>query len=385
LADPEDQSRYRSAQWYTDNVICVCRESAFTFVTTVLDDLIEMHEEAGVPIPTIHMGGDEVPRGAWTQSPICDEYMKDKPEIDNPKNLQTVFFRRVNDYLAAKGIVTSGWEEVAQSFNLDGSWTVNEEFSGGQVVPYVWNSLWGAEDLRVKMANAGYPIVECAVTNFYFDLAYNKDPREPGLYWAGMVDTRDAFDFAPYDITKSLKLTAMGEEYTDEDLADMEQYTEEGKKNILGLQAQLWSETIKGQDMVEYYILPKLFGLAERAWQGQPSWGDIEDRATRKQAMDAQWNIYANTIGRKELPRLDKINGGYNYRLAPPGAAIVNGQLEANVAFPGLQIRYTTDGSEPTADSPLYDGPLEVGGGTVKLVTVDGQGRTSFPTEINLD
>ncbi|MEJ2004608.1 MAG: family 20 glycosylhydrolase, partial [Cyclobacteriaceae bacterium] len=358
LADPEDVSEYRSAQWYTDNTICVCRESAFRFVTTVIDDILEMYEEAGVPIDMFHVGGDEVPRGAWTGSPLCQEFMESHPEIDNERNLQSYFFRKVNSYLNEKGLLTAGWEEVAQTFHEDGSWSVNPEFATGQVVPYIWNSLWGAEDLGYQMANAGYPVVLCNVTNFYFDLAYNKDPREPGLYWGGFVDTRDAFSFVPYDMYQSIHVSAMGVPYEPSDFEDKVRLTDSGRENILGIQAQLWSETVKGRDMVEYYILPKLFGLAERAWVGSPEWAALP-AGSRQQPADEAWNRFANRIGKLEMPRLDHFNNGYNYRLPPPGAIVENGVLMANVSFPGLEIRYTLDGTEPTSESSLYTGPVE--------------------------
>lgn len=384
LIDPDDASEYRSAQWYTDNVISVCRESAFTFVTTVIDDIIEMHAEAGAPLTMFHTGGDEVPRGAWSGSPLCAEYLADHPEIDNPRNLQRDFFRRIVAYLDGKGLQTAGWEEIAMSFRDDGGWTPNDEFAGGNVVPYIWNSLWGAEDLGNRLANAGYPVVLCNVTSFYFDFAYNKDPREPGLYWGGFINARDAFDFVPYDVFRSIKTTASGEPYTDEDFVGQERLTAAGRGNVLGMQAQLWSETLRGQDMLEYYYLPKMLGLAERAWYGQAVWGDIADRAERNAAVDAAWNVFANTLGKREFPRLDRLNGGYNYRLAPPGARVIDGRLTANAAYPGLEIRYTTDGSDPNADSPRYVEPLDVTSGTVMLSTFDTRGRASLPTVVRL-
>nr|WP_255647406.1 family 20 glycosylhydrolase [Fulvivirga sedimenti] len=382
LADPNDESEYRSAQWYTDNTVCVCRESAFTFVTTVIDDIIEMYDEAGVPLTTFHVGGDEVPRGAWTKSPLCQEFMQSHPEIDNERNLQKYFFARVNGYLEEKGLKAAGWEEIAQNFSQDGSWTVNEDFAGGQVIPYVWNSLWGAEDLGNKMANAGYPVILCSVANLYFDLAYNKDPREPGLYWGGFVDTRDAFSFVPYDMFQSLEVSAMGVPYTPEDFTDMERLTNEGRGNVLGIQAQLWSETIKGRDMVEYYVLPKLLGLAERAWVGTPAWSRLYPES-REKAADEAWNEMANRIGQIELQRLTYLNSGYNFRLPPPGAVILDGKVNANTLYPGLKIYYTTDGSEPTANSDLYEGPFDYNGGNVKLVTVDSRGRKSLTTYLS--
>ncbi|MGD2134534.1 MAG: family 20 glycosylhydrolase [Gemmatimonadales bacterium] len=384
LIDPADTSRYRSAQWYTDNVICVCRESAFSFVTTVIDDIVEMHAEAGVPLTMFHTGGDEVPRGAWSGSPLCAGYLAEHPEIDTPRNLQRDFFRRIAGYLDAQGLRTAGWEEIAMSFREDGSWTPNDEFAGGNVVPYIWNSLWGAEDLGNRLANAGYPVVLCNVTNFYFDFAYNKDPREPGLYWGGFVNTRDAFEFVPYNVFRSIKTTASGEPYTDEDFAGQERLTAAGRDHILGMQGQLWSETLKGQDMLEYYYLPKMLGLAERAWYGQAAWGDIADRAERTAAVDAAWNVFANALGRREFPRLDRLHGGYHYRLAPPGAQVVNDRLVVNTAYPGLEVRYTTDGADPTGESPVYVEPLELTSGVITLSTFDTRGRASLPTVVRL-
>ena len=61
--------------------------------------------------------------------------------------------------------------------------------------------------------------------------------------------------------------------------------------------------------------------------------------------------MFANVLGQRELPRLHELAGEVRYRVPPPGAIIRDGQLEANVAFPGLTIRYTTDGSEPTPTS----------------------------------
>jgi len=75
--------------------------------------------------------------------------------------------------------------------------------------------------------------------------------------------------------------------------------------------------------------------------------------------MELAWNTFANVIAQRELVRLDYLWDGVNYRLPAPGAIIENGKLKANVAFPGLSIHYTLDGSEPNMNSPLYEGPVE--------------------------
>ena len=88
LIDPEDKSVYLSAQGYTDNVVSVARESSFHFYEKVVDEIIAMYKEAGLTLDVFHTGGDEVPEGAWTKSPLAAELMKNHPEIRDPKNLQ---------------------------------------------------------------------------------------------------------------------------------------------------------------------------------------------------------------------------------------------------------------------------------------------------------
>ena len=133
--------------------------------------------------------------------------------------------------------------------------------------------------------------------------------------------------------------------------------------------------------MLEYSALPKLLGFAERAWSQAPAYETIENTVTRTKAIDAAWNIFVNKVGQNEFPRLDHLYGGFNYRIAPPGAKVENGKLYANLDFPGFVIRYTTDGSEPDQNSPVYGEPVEVSG-TVKLKAFNNTGRASRTVEI---
>ncbi|WP_332368134.1 chitobiase/beta-hexosaminidase C-terminal domain-containing protein [Spirosoma telluris] len=243
---------------------------------------------------------------------------------------------------------------------------------GKGVVPYVWNNLFDL-DLGNRLANAGYPVVLCNVSNFYFDMAYNNDPQEPGLYWAGYVDTRNNWAFAPFDMFKTTYKTSMGKPLN---FAGLEHMKPEARKNVRGVEAQLWSETVKGREMAEYDILPKLLGFSESAWAPERPWETIENKQAREKSMAVGWNVFANTLAQKDLPRLATINGGYNYRLPKPGAIMEQGMLKANVELPGLAIRYTTDGSEPNVQSPLYKNPVKVKG-TVKLKSFDASGRSS--------
>ncbi len=383
LIDPDDASVYRSAQYYTDNTACVCREQAYRFYETVLDDIIEMYREAGIPLSMIHAGGDEVPGTAWKGSPICREYLRNYPDIKDTRNLQAHFFDRLTRLVAAKGLAIGGWEEVVMEYDDQKNWVVNPDFAGRRVYPYIWNNLWGQQDLGYRIANQGYPVILCPVTNFYFDLAYNKDPREPGLYWAGFNDTRDAFNCVPGNLFLSTTEDDMGRAYDPAvDFKDMERLTAAGRNNIIGIQGQLWSETVRGREMLEYYILPKIIGFAQRAWQGDPAWSREADPDRRGRRQEDDWNRFANTVGRRIFPLLDVLNGGYNYRLPAPGIAFRNGELHMNTAYPGLEIRYTTDGTEPLTTSPLYRQPFRADGQTIIAKCFNRQGRSGFSSTL---
>jgi len=377
LIDPEDASVYNSAQNYNDNVVCVCKDAPYVFFETVLDDVIEMYQEAGLSLRVIHTGGDEVPRGSWEGSPICQEFLKSNPEIGSAKNLHAYFSNRLVGIIDRKGLVSAGWEEIAMKQLDGGGWIPNPEMVDKKVLPYVWNSIIGNMDLAYRLANGGYPVVLCNVTNFYFDLAYNQHPAETGQFWGGFVNTRKAFEFIPYDFYKSTLTDARGRPVNpDVDFKDLEPLKPEAMKNIIGLQGELWSEQVNGGEMLEYYYLPKMLGLAERAWSGQAEWGSIADFDRRMEAMYADMNRFFNQIGHQEMPRLDHLFGGFNFRLPPPGAVIKDGMLHANIDFPGLIIRYTTDGSEPDTGSQLYEIPVEVSG-EVKLKSFSSDGRGS--------
>jgi len=383
LIDPEETSKYRSAQWYSDNIVNVARPSTYKFYETVVDDIIEIYKEAGVDLDFLHTGGDEVPEGSWSESPMCAELMKEFPEYKDPKNLQAYGTRKIVEMLKSKNLKVGGWEEVALLKDESGRYNPNPEFAGKEVYPYVWNTLGSNTELSYRLANAGYPVILCNVSNFYFDLAYNKDPREPGLYWGGMCNVRDAWQVAPFDVFKTTVQSAMGAEINPEKAyAGLERIQPDAKKNIIGVQAQIWAETVKdGEDDLMLRILPKLMGFAESAWSPERKWETISNKEEREKSWNKGWNIFANTLAQKELPRLLLLNGGYNYHVPAPGGKIIDGVLHANSTYPGLIIRYTTDGTEPNRTSTVYKEPVLVPG-NVKIKAFDAAGKGSLSMEV---
>lgn len=386
LHDPDDTSRYISAQGFLDNAVCVVEESVYHFADTIIRSVAEMFQEAGVPLEVWHFGADEVPEGVWERSPLCQEFLARHPEIDGTAGLKNYFVRRILDVIEGHSLQAACWQEAALDHVVENGQPRDNpvrEFAGGRLIPYVWNNLRGNEDLCARFANMGYPVVMCCVTNLYFDLAYNKDPLETGLSWGGFIDARSPFELVPEDVFKSTRVDAMGRPYDRRQMyRDRESFTPEGLNNLLGIQGQIWCETIKGPQMLEYYVWPKQISLAERAWAPRPDWAGLDDLDTHDAAVDVAWNEFANRLGQRELPRLDSLFGGTLYRLPPPGAVIEEGRLYASAEYPGLAIRYTTDGTDPKADSPLYTGPVAVKG-TVKLSTFDTRGRASRATTVD--
>jgi len=385
LIDPENTSVYTSAQGYHDNVVCVGRESVYHFYDTAVKGIKQLYDQAGVPMETFHTGGDEVATGCWTNSPMVKKLLAENPGLKpDEKSLQAYCFRRISAILKSHGVKEiGGWEEAALLSDENGKPTPNFEFVGKGLLPYLWNNTEGAEDLGYKLANAGYKVVLCNVSNFYLDFPYDKDPVEPGNYWAGFLETKQFYAYAPYDLFKTTTTTAMGRTIdTDLEYQSKVRLKPEARKNILGVQAQIWSETIKGEEMLEYYYLPRLIAFSETAWSAERKWETIENREARIKQLTTDWNIIANALALKELPRLVVLNGGYNYRVPLPGAIVREGLLYANVEFPGLEIRFTTDGSEPTMLSQLYTGPVKVAG-TVKLKSFVKGGRCSRTSVVN--
>ncbi len=381
LADPDDQSTYLSAQLFTDNVTCVALPSVYTFLETTVDALIDMHREAGMPLKTIHMGGDEVPVGVWEKSPICQALLKTLPtdKYHQTSDLWIYYWEKVNTILQQRGLYVSGWEEIGmRETQLDGDrkMMVNPGFANNNFHTYVWNTVigWGTEDLPYRLANGGYKVVLCPVSNLYFDLAYQKDFNEPGYYWGGFMDVDKPFYFIPFDYLKNTKVDRFGNPIDPATLLGKDRLTEYGKSNILGIQGHLWSENIRSTDGLEYLAFPKMLALAERAWALDPDWATAKDATQSEILYQKAWNTFVNTLGKRELPRLGYYQGGAHFRIPTVGAKTVNGTVAANIQFPGLTIRYTTDGSEPTITSAVYSGPIPATA-ALRLRAFDAKGR----------
>ena len=370
LTDAEDRSVYRSVQGYPDNVMNPALESTYGFIERVVGDLAAMHREAGAPLRHIHMGGDEVPAGVWVGSPAVQTYMQ-AHGLKSVDDLWFAFYGRIEQILKAQGLVPSGWEEIAvRKTRRDGrpATIVNPGFAERGWRAYVWNNVprWGAEDLAYRLANGGYDVVLSPVTNYYFDLAWNPNPDEMGLDWGGFIDLRKPFQFIPFDYYRNAGADSV--------FVGKDRLTDYGRAHIVGIQGNLWSETLGGDGRLDYMMVPKLFGLAERAWAPQPDWARERDPVRSASLYREAWSRFVNVVGRRELPRLDREVPGLGYRIPTPGLKVENGMVRCSLELPGFTLRYTTDGSEPTVRSPEVRGPIPLRG-TVRVAAFNTTGR----------
>ena len=384
LRDMKDESVYTTAQSLHDNVMDVALPSTYTFIEKVVSEVVKLYNQAGAPLTTIHLGGDEVPSGVWQKSPDHIELIKNVPEIKDVDGIWYYYISKVNSILKAKGLTLSGWEEIAfKKMMVDGKKTVipNPDFVKDDMKLYVWNNLTGSEDLAYRMANAGYKVVLTFVTNLYFDMAQYKTYDEPGYYWGGYTDLEKTFRFIPFDYLKNVQIGLDGKPADRAYFNSKEQLTEKGKENIIGVQGAMWSETLKGPQQMEYMILPRLTALAENAWAKNPEWATETDTAKAADLYSKAWAKYNQQLGFRELPRLDKYAGGFNYRIPFAGAMVKDGKVYANVQFPDLTIRYTINGQEPTITSSIYKKPITQKG-MIKIKVFNKIGRFGNVTTI---
>ena len=268
-----DARVYKSAQNYTDNVIDVSKPYAVEFIDHVVTEIVKMHEEAGHPLTIFNIGGDEVPKGALT------------------KEEHQAFIDAVLGILKRYNLQPMGWEEIDHFCQPE---------SGA--ICYAWLN---SESKPMQLAEAGYQVVIATASHLYFDFAYCNHHEEKGLSWGGYTDEYRSFDWQPAQ-----------------------------HPNIIGMNAQLWGEVIRSFSQVEWQIYPKIYGLAERAWNNRSSLTLSE---------------YNHLVYEEFLPQL--ATSGRNFHIQQPGIKQLKvegrmSKVEMNKVMQGGEIWYCLDDGE---------------------------------------
>lgn len=325
LREDGDTSKYRSAQDFGDNVINPALPGPYKFMDKVFGEIVAMYAEAGAPLLTIHIGGDEVPRGAWSGSPSAIKFMAEH-DMKTESDLHEYWVKAMVDALKKHGLKIAGWQEVAVD--------KNEDFARSIAPDVEFLNLWvtwsgSAEEPLpgVKAQQLGLPLVLSTAQGFYLDQSYSYHPDERGLPWAKITDEFTSLQAYPAVFAPA----------------------QPGGK-LVGVQGQLWSETVRGGDWMEHYIFPKALGMVERSWHADTT------------LTVAQFN---RILEKKELPFL--ASKGVNFHMRQPGIKIVDGKALMNSPYEGGVIRYTLDGSEPTEKSAVYSGTVTLPEGTTEV------------------
>lgn len=318
LIEDGDTSTYISAQSFGDNVMNPALEGPYRFMDKVITEIQKMYSDAGVPLVAIHIGGDEVAKGAWSGAPSVNRMMAEQGLKDQTA-VHGVFVRRIAKMMADKGIGMNGWEEVALDHDDDFNAAVRPGVRGVNF----WHVTKSSR--AREAAAAGYPVVICNVDHFYLDQAYTWHPEERGLTWGGKVDELVTLNGYPRE------MGGIAPEHSDK---------------LIGISGNIFAETIRDLPQVQTYIFPKAFGLAERAWNADTTYTDA---------------AFSRLIGERELPRLAK--RGVAVHLRQPGVKVEGDTLLINTPYTGAdyQVRYTLDGTNPTTLSPVYSGPIALG------------------------
>lgn len=333
LTDPLDTSRYTTAQWLHDNLMNPGVEGPYRFMGKVADEIAAMYGEAGVSLPGIHIGGDEVPRGAWDGSPAV-KALEARTGIKGKNAVHGEFVRRIASIFSDKGIPVYGWQDISIGHDS----VFNADLSPKVAGINCWVSAYEpSRNVGVKALKNGYPVILSNVDYFYMDMLYDWQPDEEGLHWGGTVD-----EFQSLSGFASSLCPEPGN----------------AKACVIGVSGQLFGETVRDDRQPERMLLPKVFGLAERGWNAMPTYSEPD------------FNIL---LGVKELPRLSRI--GYEWHLRRPGITVADGKILMNSPYPGAEILYTLDGTLPDSESKRYTSPIEIGEVQESVACGDGMVR----------
>ena len=355
LTDLNDTLRRTTPAAYDDEDLNPALPSTYRFMEKVIGEISQMYAEAGLKLNAIHLGGDEVASNAWTGSPAARQLAASEG-FTSVSSLHGYYFARMARWLKTKGIKLCGWQEMAMEHNEAEDSIIRN--NTGAI--YVWSAdpTSTRGELPYTIANKGYPVILGNANNLYVDFAYTPLYHDRGHMWGGYLDEHKSFSLLPYNVYRSARTNIKGERMNPDSLEQGRiTLTEEGRANIIGVQTQLFSETLHSASWFEYYIFPKMLGMAERGWNAQPEWETMHGEKER-QAFNADLNCFYKWIALAEMPWLD--HKGINFHLMPPGITVRDGKLFLNSRIEGATLRYTLDGSEPTATSKQWTEPVAV-------------------------
>ncbi len=298
------EDHYETAtRWGIFKQVYCPKEETFKFLEDVFDEIIELF-----PSELIHIGGDECPKASWKKCPHCQALIR-KLGLKDEYELQSWFIQRMEKYINAKGRQIIGWDEILE----------------GGLAPNAKVMSWLGEEGGIKAAQQHHEVVMSPYPKYYLDY-WQGDPDSEPLAMGGPTLLRTMYEYEPVPAV----------------------LTPEERRYIIGVEGCVWTEYMPTPARVEYMAWPRMCAIAEAGWTRAPK----------------DWEGFTSRL-ETHLGRLDRLGVGYcrnfwnpfiDFHKDTEYSKVVTMSIDA----PGAEIRYTLDGSAPTAASLLYEGPFAV-------------------------
>lgn len=293
----------------SDNVLCAGNDKTLTFIDNVLKEITQLF-----PSKYIHVGGDECPKTQWQKCPKCQARIKAlnleaKDGHSAEERLQSYIITHASNYLKSLGRNTIGWDEILEGGLAEGATVMS----------------WRGESGGIAAAKQHHDVVMTPNSYLYFDYYQSLDKANEPLAIGGYLPLETVYSYEP--MPKEL--------------------TADEARHIIGVQANIWTEYMPTFKQMQYMALPRLAALSEVQWS-QPALKDYTNFTNR---LTKFTHLY------------DRL--GYNYAKHLYNVAIhVDSdnkwrEILIHMTTAGnAEIRYTLDGTEPTANSTLYTGAI---------------------------
>ena len=284
-------------------VYCAGNEEVFTFLQNVLDEVIALF-----PSTYIHLGGDATHNTPWEDCPVCRERMKQEG-IEGEVSLLGYFMRRIDRYVRGKGRKVMGWEEI-----------MDANLSKGAVV-FDWH---GYGHGAVKAGKQGHDFVMTPTGTMYLNSYQGPQWQESVLAFSGGNTLKNIYQYEPVERYWTMSM----------------------RSHLLGLQAALWTEFCEKKEDVDYILYPRLAAVSEAAWSA-PIAKRWERFLTMLDDYRERWDMKGIRSSMSEY--------NVKHEVVPNFGDL---KMMLSCIRPDVEIRYTTDGSEPHEYSMLYRRPL---------------------------
>jgi hexosaminidase len=323
-----EQIPVRNIWGVANDVFCAGNEQVFTFLEDVIGEVIPLFESQ-----YFHIGGDECPKGRWEECPKCQALIRELGLKDDAHNsaemkLQSWFVQRIGKFLEQHNKKMIGWDEILE----------------GGLAPSAIVMSWRGEQGGIEAANMEHDVIMTPGEWMYLD-KYQGDSELQPVTIGGYLPLAKVYGYDPLPATLPV----------------------DKHHHILGAQSNIWTEYKYTGEGMEHDIWPRIIATAELTWTplARKNYADFERRLDNQRV------------------RLDM--HGVNYSIPMPEdvgapscnfvAFVDNRTLEFSTTEP-VKMVYTVDGSEPTASSTEYTGPLTFNETTtlkIRSVLVSGQ------------